>query len=52
MKRKPYEKPTMHSVEVRPQRIICISGGRQSYGTANDGVDESELDESGTWNWN
>ena len=50
MKRKDYQKPTMKVVMLKQQGIICTSATRQGYGTANSGVEESEL-EDGVWNW-
>ena len=45
MKKKEYQKPGM----------LMTSGfgaGRGDYGTANDGVDNNELDSDGNWIWN
>lgn len=50
MKRKEYQKPTMKVIKLQQQGIICTSATRQGYGTANSGVEESEL-EDGVWNW-
>ena len=50
MKRKDYQKPTMKVIKLQQQGIICTSATRQGYGTANSGVEESELEE-GVWNW-
>lgn len=50
MKRKDYQKPTMKVIKLQQQGIICTSATRQGYGTANSGVEESEL-EDGVWNW-
>ena len=53
MKRKEYRRPAMTVVSVRQQGCLMgMSGGRQSYGTANSSVNQSELDENGIWNWN
>ena len=52
MKRKEYRRPAMTVVSVQQQGCLMdMSGGRQGYGTANDGVDPTELD-NGIWNWN
>lgn len=52
MKRKEYRRPAMTVVSVRQQGCLMgMSGGRQSYGTANSDVTEG-LDENGIWNWN
>ena len=62
MKKKEYLKPAM-GVELiqQDEELLAGSGfsaGRTNYGTANDGVDVSELDESelddetGEWIWN
>ena len=39
------------TVEVKAEGVICGSGLRDSYGTANDSVDSSLLDGNGIWNW-
>lgn len=43
--------PTAETVEVKAEGVVCQSGLRDSYGTANDGIDSSLLDDSGIWNW-
>ena len=55
MKRKDYEKPAMRVVKIQHTGMLMTSGfgaGRTNYGTANDGLDESELDSDGNWSWN
>ena len=53
--RKTYEKPTMTVVELRHRTHLLQASGvqstRNSYGTANDGVDSNELDSDGNWKW-
>ena len=46
-----YISPEAKTFEVKIEGVICQSGSRNSYGNANDGVDPSELDGSGIWNW-
>lgn len=41
--------PTVETVEVKAEGVVCQSGLRDSYGTANDGIDP--LDGYGVWNW-
>ena len=48
--KKNYLKPAMTVVKIQQQGIICTSATRKGYGTANSGVEESEL-EDGVWNW-
>lgn len=55
MKRTVYEAPAAEAVAVKMERTILsakISSSRSSYGTANDGVDGSQLDDDGNWAWN
>ena len=56
MKKKEYQKPAMRVVKIQHTGMLMTSGldaGRTNYGTANDGLDESELDhETGEWLWN
>ena len=52
--KKNYSKPAMMVVKIQQHGIICQSPNivtRQSYGTANSSVDNSELDGNGVWNW-
>ena len=51
MNRRHYTKPAMRVVELQQRGLLMTSGMRNGYGTANDGVDESELDGNGMWNW-
>lgn len=47
-----YAPPMAETVEVKAEGVICESGLRGSYGNANDdGIDPSELDGNGVWNW-
>ena len=56
MKKKEYQKPAMRVVKIQHTGMLMTSGfgaGRTNYGTANDGLDESELDDkTGEWIWN
>ena len=58
MKKKEYLKPAMRVVKIQHTGMLMTSGDgvtskRRSYGTANDDVDDSELDdETGEWSWN
>ena len=56
MNKKGYEKPTMTVVELRHRTQLLTGSGvqasRSSYGDANDGVDLSELNGNGDWEWN
>ena len=45
-----YAPPMAETVEVKAEGVVCESGLRGSYGTANDGIDSSLLD-GGIWNW-
>ncbi len=45
-----YAPPMAETVEVKAEGVICESGLRNGYGTANEGVDPSQLD-GGIWNW-
>ena len=53
--RKTYEKPSMTVVELRHRTQLLQASGvqstRNSYGTANDGVDSNELASDGSWEW-
>ena len=49
-KKEMYLSPEVKTVEVKTKGVICQSALRVGYGTANDGVDPSQLDE-GIWNW-
>ena len=56
MKKKEYLKPAMRVVKIQHTGMLMTSGDgvtskRSSYGTANDGVDSSELDGDGNWSW-
>lgn len=54
MKRKDYQKPTMTVVELRHRTQLLtgsVQASRSSYGTANEGVSSTEL-ENGEWEWN
>ena len=56
MKRKDYEKPAMRVVKIQHTGMLMTSGdgvtsNRTNYGTANDGVDNNELDGDGNWSW-
>ena len=46
-----YAPPMAETVEVKAEGVICESGLRDSYGTANDGIDPGLLDGNGVWNW-
>ncbi len=46
-----YAPPMAETVEVKAEGVVCQSVLRDSYGKANDGVDSSELDGNGIWNW-
>ena len=55
MKKKEYQKPAMRVVKIQHTGMLMTSGfgaGRGDYGTANDGVDNNELDSDGNWIWN
>ena len=55
MKRTVYEAPVAEAVAVKTERTILsakISSSRASYGKANDGLDDSQLDGEGNWAWN
>ena len=56
MNKKDYEKPTMRVVELQ-QRTMLLAGSvvnatRYDYGDANPGVDQTELNDAGEWEWN
>lgn len=46
-----YAPPMAETVEVKAEGVVCQSGSRDSYGTANDGIDSGLLDGNGVWNW-
>lgn len=46
-----YDAPSTIVFEVKTEGVICESGLRDSYGTANDGIDPSSLDGDGIWIW-
>ena len=54
MYKKNYEKPTMTVVELQ-QRTMLLAGSltttRDAYGIANEGIDQSLIDEEGQWVW-
>ena len=55
MKRTVYEAPAAEAVAVKTERTILsaqLSSSRASYGPANDGMDDSQLDGDGNWAWN
>ena len=57
MKKKEYLKPAMRVVKIQHTGMLMtsvdgVTSKRRSYGTANDGVDSSELDGDGNWSWN
>ena len=55
MKRTVYEAPAAEAVAVKTERTILsaqLSSSRASYGKANDGMDDSQLDGEGNWLWN
>ena len=55
MKRTVYEAPAAEAVAVKTERTILsakVSSSRTPYGTANDGLDSSQLDGDGNWVWN
>lgn len=59
MKRKDYREPTMTIVELQHMTMLLqtsdtngTSGKRNSYSNGNSDVDEDELDEDGSWEWN
>ena len=45
-----YLSPDVMVFEVKTEGVICQSALRDGYGTANEGVDPSQLD-GGIWNW-
>jgi hypothetical protein len=53
--RKTYEKPTMTVVVMQHRTQLLQASGvqstRNSYGTANYGVNTDELDSDGNWKW-
>ena len=55
MNKKNYQKPTMNVVMLQHTGMLMASGdvnaSRSSYGTANYGIDEDELDDDRNWNW-
>ena len=58
MKRKDYRKPTMKIVKLQQKCHILAGSGeglgatRGGYGAANAGVDASEQNAQGKWEWN
>ena len=56
MKRKEYMKPATTVVELQQKAMLLqasgTSGKRNSYGSANSGVDPDELNGEGSWEWN
>ena len=46
-----YEVPSTTVFEVRQEGVICTSGTRNGYGSANTDIDPGELDGDGIWNW-
>lgn len=57
MNRKYYSRPTMQVVKLRPSGMLMTSteshgASRTSYGSANYGVDKSEKNAYGEWEWN
>ena len=59
MEKKTYMAPAMTTVQMRQMPMMSpatgnksIQSSRKSYGVANDGVDDSELNSSGVWEWN
>ena len=46
-----YDAPSTQVFEVKTEGVICASGLRDSYGTANDGIDPGSLDGDGIWIW-
>ena len=56
MNKKDYEKPTMTVVELRHRTQLLtgssVRASRSSYGNANNGVESSELNGDGEWEWN
>ena len=49
-KKEMYLTPEAEVFEVKTEGVICQSALRDGYGTANEGVDPSQLD-GGNWNW-
>ena len=49
-KKELYLTPEAEVFEVKTEGVICQSALRDGYGTANEGVDPSQLD-GGIWNW-
>jgi hypothetical protein len=49
-KKEMYLSPEVTAFEMKTEGVICESGLRDGYGTANEGVDPSQLD-GGIWNW-
>ena len=57
MKRKDYNQPTIKVVKLRATGMLMVSttsqsASRNNYGTANNGVADSEKNEQGEWEWN
>lgn len=55
MKLSVYEAPAAEVVAVKMERTVLsaqLSSSRASYGPANDGMDDSQLDGDGNWAWN
>ena len=55
MMKKHYVKPTVKVVELRHRTQLLtgsVQARRSSYGNANNGVDSSELNGDGEWEWN
>lgn len=50
-KKQKYFSPEVLIFAMETEGVVCQSGQRNSYGTANDGIDSSLLDGSGIWNW-
>lgn len=55
MKLTVYDAPAAEVVAVKMERTVLsaqLSSSRASYGPANDGMDDSQLDGEGNWIWN
>ena len=50
IKKQKYFSPEVVIFAMETEGVFCQSGQRNSYGTANEGVDSSSL-EDGVWQW-
>ena len=49
--RKVYNRPEVMAAEMGQLEVLMTSGKRSSYGKANQGFSEAELDSDGNWKW-